>query len=385
MRLPSWRGVGGLSALLVAGILASVLGSTMAYLRVPPPTGAFAVGKVERLLVDEGRPEPATSDPGDRRRLRLVVWYPAKAGTGEPPRYVTDLDAIGDGLIASGELGPLEVAGLRLVRDRARVGAALRTDRGAYPVVLLSPGNATNVEFYGSLSQELASHGFVVVGIDHPYQVAAVHLDGDVAVYGGDPPRSDAEEVVRARIDERLADIGFVLDRLEEDAAGIAAFAEQLDLSSIGVMGHSNGGIAAAHSCADPRIDACLNIDGQLAGGPFSSRVGPAAPVKPFMFLTKETELHPELARLFEEAGDGAYRVVVPAAEHDQFGDGALFRPRLTPIAGTPDDVMTVARGFTLAFFDHVLRGAPQEVFGTVEAPTDVQVFVYPLRRTGSG
>ena len=41
---------------------------------------------------------------------------------------------------------------------------------------------------------------------------------------------------------------------------------------------------------------------------------------------------------------------------------------------------MTVTRGFLVAFLDHTLRGAPQEVLGDVNAPTDVLVEVYPLQ-----
>lgn len=114
--------------------------------------------------------------------------------------------------------------------------------------------------------------------------------------------------------------------------------------------------------------------------GPFGTGADPVAPAKPFLFLTKEAELHPALARAFEAGGSGGYRVVVPAAAHDSFTDGPRFQPRLLPIAGTADDVMTVTRGFLVAFLDQALRGAPQEVWGEVEAPTDVLVEVYPLQ-----
>jgi hypothetical protein len=78
----------------------------------------------------------------------------------------------------------------------------------------------------------------------------------------------------------------------------------------------------------------------------------------PFLFLTKETTLHPALEAVFEAATRDAYRVVVPAAAHGDF-DGARFEPRALPLDGTADAVLTIERGFTLAFLDHELRGAP--------------------------
>ena len=183
-----------------------------------------------------------------------------------------------------------------------------------------------------------------------------------------------AEAVTRARIDERVADIGYVLDRLAADAAGFGALDARLDLDRVAVIGHSNGGLAAVQICDDPRVSACANIDGQNAAGTFGTGTDPVAPAKPFLFLTKEAALHPVLAEAFEARGSGGYRVVVPAAAHDSFTDGPRFQPRLLPFEGTADAVMTVTRGFLVAFLDHTLRGAPREVLGDVHAPTDVLV-----------
>jgi hypothetical protein len=122
-----------------------------------------------------------------------------------------------------------------------------------------------------------------------------------------------------------------------------------------------------------------MNIDGQLAGGPFSYDEQGGAPDQPFMYLTKESVIHPVLAERFEAGGAGTFRVVVPAAAHDQFGDGALFKPTFNPFSRTSDDVIEVARGFSRAFFDHALLGQPVRVLGKLAAPTDVFVNVYPL------
>ena len=357
--------------------------STLAFLRLPAPTGNHGVGRAVAIWSDPARSEDRTPDASDRRSVRIVTWYPTDADAAPGP-YLSDLDAVATGLVESGALGGAEVAGLRLVAGHATDGAVVSGSRDRWPVLVLSPGNATNVEFYGALAEELASHGFVVVGVDHPGQVAAVALaGGQVLLYEGDAGRAtdtDPSATVVRRIDERVADIRFVLDRVA--AGDLPGAGPAVDVDRIGVLGHSNGGIAAAEMCtADPRVDACLNIDGQAAGGPFSAGVDPAPPTKPFLFLTKEASLHPRLAALFETAGGGAYRVVVPAATHDAFADGARFVPRPLPLDGHADHTLRVGRGFATAFFEHVLNRAPGSILGQVDAPTDVLVEVYPLRR----
>jgi predicted dienelactone hydrolase len=376
-RRPSGRRI--LAVLLLGGGLTAATASvsTLAYLRLPGVTGPAAVGRVETLLTDTERPERLSST-GDDRRVPLTVWYPAADDASPPAPYVPQLATVAAGLEASGELSGVQVAGLGLVTPNARAGAAVATSEPTYPVVLLSPGNATNVAFYGALAEELASHDYVVVGIDHPYQSAAVDVgNGRVAVYAGnDAPTAS----VALKIEERVADIAFVLDRLVADAAGLSRLQGRLDLEHVAVVGHSNGGIAAAEACmADARISACVNIDGQAAGGPFSAAARPTVPRTPFLFLTKETVLHPALEAVFEAAPVDAYRVVVPAAAHGDFSDGARFEPRVLPVDSTADAVLTIERGFALAFLDHELRGAPESRFRSVAAATDVTVMVYPL------
>lgn len=378
---PPIRRILGAALIAALALSGSAAVSTLAHLRLPQPTGPYAIGKHVSLVEDPARSEIASVAPDDHRRLRLVTWYPAQAGSGAPAAYMEGLEEIRDGLVQSGSVGGLAAASLGAIVDPSRRDAALDGSQASWPVVVLSPGNATNVEWYGSLATDLASRGFVVIGIDHPYQSAAVALPGGVAIYGGDPPIDAAERITRTRIDERVADMRTVLDLAVAGSLDVGPASGYLDATRIGLMGHSNGGVASAEACVDPRVDACLNIDGQLAGGPFSVRPSPAAPTKPFLFLTKETDIHPALAELFEAAGAGTFRVVIPAATHDGFTDGPMFQPRLLPVASSVDDVLTISRETVGAFFDHTLRDAPLSVFDELDAPTSVEISVYPLVR----
>jgi dienelactone hydrolase len=368
---------------VVIGLAVATL-SSWSNLGLPKPTGDYAVGRTSLVLVDPSRSEPATDAPQDFRNVPLVVWYPAQAGTGVPAAYVEDLDTLRDALVATGELTVLQVLALRWVRPHSRQGAAVAPSEASYPVLLLSPGNSTNVEFYAALAEDLASRGYVVIGMNHPYQVTATRLDdGTLARYRPDAAPAGgalAEVATRAKISERVADVKFVLDQLPALKEAGALAGGRLNLNQVGILGHSNGGITAVTACRqDTRLVACANLDGQLAGGPFGARALDQAPEQPFLFVTKETFLHPDIGERFEEAGTGAIRVVVPAAHHDDFADGPLLTPSLALLPRSARQVVGATRGLVAAFFDHTLRGRPVTVLGDIDSGTDVFVNVYPL------
>ena len=372
-RLSRWIVIVGLV------VIATYAASTLLDLSIPPPTGDHAVGRESWVWVDDSRPESHTPDAHDARSVPVQAWYPAQRGTGQPAGYVEDLAAIEAGLRESGELGWLETLGLRMVRDHALQGAEVAANNEGFPVLVLSPGNATNVGFYSALAEDLASKGYVVIGIDHAFQVAAVRIDdGSMAVY--DRSMDTGPGSIGPKVEERVADMAFVLERIREGTGGIEFLAPSLDLARIGVLGHSNGGISAAEICrTEVDVAACLNIDGQSAGGPFGYEQSAPAPDQPFMFLTKEATIHDELHSRFEAAGAGAVRAVVPVAEHGDFTDGGMLEPDINPFSNNARSVVVTSRALVSAFFDQWLKEPGPRPFDGLEVPSDVYINVYPL------
>lgn len=117
-----------------------------------------------------------------------------------------------------------------------------------------------------------------------------------------------------------------------------------------------------------------LGIDRSSSSGSFSTRPGPVAPTVPFMCLTKEADMHPAIEALFDAASVETFRVVIHGVTHDDFTDGARFRPRVLPIDGAADHALTTMRSYALAFLDHVLSGAPASAVEDVRSPLDVRV-----------
>lgn len=158
-------------------------------------------------------------------------------------------------------LDPTAVAGVRGA-DRAHA-PVLPTLRG-YPLVVLSPGFTLPVATMTSVAQDLASLGYIVAGIDHPYESAGLDLPGgrfascvacETASPGQVPP-------------VRVRDVSFVLDQLT-GRRPVWPGARWIDRTRIGMAGHSIGGNTAFDAMrADRRIDAGINLDGTFFTAP---------------------------------------------------------------------------------------------------------------------
>lgn len=108
--------------------------------------------------------------------------------------------------------------------------------------------------------EELASQGFVVIGLDHRTTAVSVFPDGEV-VYG--PSVDTTVPALLDDIRDRAADERFVLDQITEWNTNDALFSGHLDLERVGAFGWSLSGATAAELCrTDVRCKAGVNMDG---------------------------------------------------------------------------------------------------------------------------
>ena len=255
---------------------------------LPVPTGPFAVGRTLCDWADDKTLDPLAPVPGTKRELLVWIWYPAEAGK---------LGAVDDYLpaaIRSHRSGGSLIFRL-LTRDLSKVhghsvrDADVSQRQRSYPVVIMRAGASAGVANYSTLAEDLASHGYVVVGFDAPYRTTQVVFpDGRVFERRpeNNPELFSGEDLTRLA-DKLLAawtaDTAFVLDRLERLNASdpSAKFTGRLDLTRVGMFGHSFGGATAAQFCSqDSRCKAVIDLDGSLHGGILQTGIH-----KPFMFL----------------------------------------------------------------------------------------------------
>jgi hypothetical protein len=300
---------------------------------LPKPTGKFHVGSQVFTWTDPSRPETLTSLPGDLREVVAQAWYPTDVTTGRPTKY---LGAGGDTAVTPG----LPPGFFRRYDDHTVTHALdevpVSGTRGRWPVLLFSPGLGVARQSYTALLIEVASRGYVVVAISHPYESPLTVLaDGRHATPRTFLPKSPAGLAqVADLVDIRAADSRFVLTQLERLSTTNpgSPLVGHLDLVHVGIFGHSLGGATAVRVLAtDDRFQAGVDLDGRLFG------TVPALH-QPFLWVqsggsTADTTEHAPLHHTRDEligrlAGGGAL-VTVTHTFHMSFSDSPAY---LTPL-----------------------------------------------------
>lgn len=352
--VPRLRVVLTVLGVIALAVLVLFVAATYKHLGLPAPTGPHSVGKTYVTLTDPSRLEDLSPNPSDHRELPLQVWYPAESTDADAGAYIPSLSEISSGLREAGEVNRVQAWALKYVRTHAVVDAPVAKANQDYPVVIFSPGNSSNIEFYSSYAEELASQGYIVIGINHPYDVAAVELsDGTIAVI---PPESAPDQArIAKRVQVRTEDILYVLDHLGDLRTANPILKGRINTSRVSVAGHSLGGIAAAQAAAaESRLKSCLNLDGLQAGGPFSARPEDPIPSQPFHLITKDSTWAPATQELMESVPNATFTLIA-GAEHQSFSDGPLFGPTLNLFETAAERTNSTVRASILQFLSATL------------------------------
>ncbi|MDX3763004.1 acetylhydrolase [Streptomyces sp. AK02-04a] len=345
-----------------SGAWAAPTASGPARLTLPAPTGPYPVGTVPLHLIDTSRPDPAAG-PGHHRELMAGVWYPA-CNTENLPRspWMTDgalralLTDVGFPLDPA--LGPLTAG---------HMGAPVHRTSHPLPVIVYSHGARSHRSDHTIMVQELASHGYAVVTVDHTYDTFTEFPDGRVLTPADFPPMFPRDFA---------ADLRFLLDCVEQLAAGRNPDVDgkplprgllgALDPQRIGAFGWSKGGTATALTMlADRRVRAGLSID-----GPMQPTIT-ADLDRPFMMMSAvfTRAAMPDVAEFWTHLRGWRLDIQADGAVHNSYGDDATLIPQAGKILGMTDQqiqdwigtldparAVRIQQAYPLAFFDQHLR-----------------------------
>src|ERR671937_799924 len=305
---------------LLAGLIAGGVGLLFVAVPVlPRPSGPHLVGSVVFRWTDAQRPETFDPSGGGGRQVVAQAWYPTET-PGPPVPYFE----------AQGRL-PAYVDpypawfydDFDQVDTHASASPPVSAERSTWPVLVFLPGWSSPREAYSGLCADLASRGYVVVALSHPYE-SAVSVLADGRVVG----TAVAASVLGANMADmtpiRVADSRFVLDqlgRLAQVDPG-SPLVGHMDVPHTGIVGHSMGGAAAAQVVAeDTRFLVGVNLDGTLP----AALVGGWHLGAPFLWLQGDGQQQASYLQTRDELMGGLQRggevLIVGGSVHQSFTD----------------------------------------------------------------
>lgn len=383
-----------LSSLIVILLVGStVLSAYLPVFDLPKPDGPEKVGTQTFHFTDQNRDEVLTEDQSDKRELMVQVWYPTenrnniKRGTLFPSdkemfkKYIQSFST-------SLKLPEFVLNYWKYNRTNSYENVEILPSTSPYPLVLLSHGMGTSRVLQASQAENLVSHGYIVVTIDHTYSTfATIFPDGRVTDYKTKMTTTDD----RTKIGKIWTkDVEFVIDQIEKLNSGAieSQVKGKIDLKNIGVMGHSFGGATAFNATyLDPRIKAGVNMDGSLNEVENRDDIK-----KPFMFIRSggfkdwlvsfendrnsdnevnkflSDELH-IMKNVIEHGGNVIY---VEGTQHFNFTD-LQFYSELIKLSGITGDIdgkrgSNIVNQYVLDFFNKQLKGTGGTL---IQGPSD--------------
>jgi predicted dienelactone hydrolase len=267
-------------------------------------------------------------------------------------------------------------------RDGRRVPIKVHLPQlpGSYPVVVISHGAGGWWDANLAQARHLASHGYVVLAVEHTGSNIA-------RMKAGFRVEKNLKEMTRDR-DEVLGrpkDMRFALDRAEAWNRDHAELKGRLDLTRVGMLGHSFGAYTTLVTCgarvaldwltpavppgsglgpdlSDKRVKACVALSPQGPGEPFFIDKSFATIDRPMLGITGSADvsqgLPPENRRKFFALippGDKAF-LWLANADHNGFSDSS-GAGKMKLNSESRKDVQPVVRAATLLFFETHLRG----------------------------
>lgn len=383
--------IAGYFVLVVLMVLGTILPNVLPVFSLPAPHGPYAVG-TDTLYVKTQRPEPITEDPNDQRELVYKIWYPSKAPVSQGRRDVYIDSGSRAGFATKYGLPPSALNYLDYVKPHAYTG--IEVAPGPFPVLLFSHGYGSKATGYYALLTELASQGYLIINMNHTYEsLGATFPDGRVAHfdYGYQQAISkdamttitpiqeafrkglsyeERHPIVRDAIQDYFE--GDIQDRWVEDMQETLDLLEiwnregplkgRMDLSKIGVVGHSVGGGAAGNLAQkDTRIKAAANLDGIQWG----SRIDSIYKL-PYLYLSADWPAeHEDLnAHIYKnKSTEVFYEAKLLHSGHPNFMDIPFMIP-VPSVAGTgdidPNLGMEIITKTLTSFFDRHLKKLPE-------------------------
>ncbi|KAI0406877.1 hypothetical protein F4802DRAFT_80220 [Xylaria palmicola] len=343
---------------VACAILHACLAQTIS---LPPPTGKYHVG-VSKHTIEHYNPHDPLAPDNISTAFLATIYYPTLQAPGPPEPYLEPE------LAARVETQLNYTAGV-LSTFTSTIQQNAPFLKSAFPTLLFGPGGGgPSVAGNTILISELVSHGYTVVGLDHPFEQPFIRFPNGTGIVGVDIDYSSVE-LLEAIYNTRLVDNAVFLEYFPELTRQLGA---PFDTTHFGLFGYSLGGAAALGSLYDSRsphdnqtVVSGLNLDGAVFGVP-ALNTTQADAKKPVFLLgnenhTNENAVYDASWQTFPSWQTGYSRLLtINGSTHLDFSDETFWKTVVPdPLTGVIDGSrqVRIVNTYVKAFFDFTLLG----------------------------
>ncbi|MDA3942911.1 MAG: hypothetical protein PF694_05160 [Bacteroidetes bacterium] len=392
----------------IAFVILLLLGWGLPYIfpvfNLPAPTGEYSVGS-QYIHLKTDQDEIITSNAGDKRELMIKIWYPATLNNEKTEAYLNEGDRVGFAV----KYGLPGSTFNYLDKIKTHTYDSPSVAKGKFPVLIFSHGFYSKASGYYALIEEIVSHGYIVLNINHTYEsTGSLFPDGEIKLFNSEYDRKHNNQMMAemvwnamqnynkattpeeqytavhdlilnyygAQITERWSkDISMVIDELKKWNSS-TFLTHHLDTTRIGVFGHSQGGAAAAQALLDDnRIKAGINLDGMQWGGIIDTVM-----TKPFALISSVWDSsHPNLNTIAYHNGSYSafYNAKILNTGHSNFMDiPFMVRLKLINESGdiNPLKANEITTKLVIDFFDKYLMDRPYNLLDLHDKYSELEI-----------
>ncbi|MEI7597214.1 MAG: hypothetical protein WCK02_15810 [Bacteroidota bacterium] len=363
------------------------------------PTGKYKIGTKELFLTDSSRLEKF-SKKKPFRKIAIKIWYPASNEIDpikEPYLSAYPTNTLYEIFKSKGVKVPF-LDSIKKLKTNSSNCPPISSDINKFPVLVFSSGYYFGMtDLYTSILENLASNGYIICCITHPYEQPYIKFPNNEEIYINKGKtrlaylqllitnklqfrkrntHKKVEIITRnilkklKRFDKALKlwtdDTKFFMNYIIEKNSDKNDFFNKIDTSKIGVFGHSFGGAVSGQMCKfDKRIKAGLNLDcfqfGNIIDNPIEV---------PFMLIQSSNYPDWNLANtiIYENIQSNFYLLSLLNASHFIFSDAAVIPFENQTIAENflgkvnGRTTMTTINSYILSFFDLYLKNKSNQL-----------------------